>query len=476
MKNISSKRLFCSTNTGRTSGYGMTSFRGAAPFDWIRKKAESFDAGERCTESIRFTGRISNIREAGSKLCFLDVLQHEFEFGLVKLQIVAEKDNDIVLRRGDVIGGEGVPGRTKRGEPSLFTKTSPQVLAPCEINLPKELSDGTLKTHKRAMHMVVDHELVNRLTLRSKIIRWLREYFESKKFVEVETPILWNSSGGAIAEPFKAHCKAMSCEISLRIAPELFLKQMVVGGMDRVFEIGRVFRNEGLDATHNIEFTMCELYQAFADYEDMMEMTEDLMQWIGKKTLNDIFDCKFERVQVIPGLNKALAEKGIATVLPDDNTINTAEGLEVILEAAGKLGLENLDGLGNAKVLDKLIGELIEPHCVFPTFIINHPECMSPLAKPHRSLPGLTERFELFVLGKEVVNSYSELTDPREQRRRFKLQHKDSETPEPDEEFCQALELGLPPTAGWGLGIDRLVMLLTASPHIRDVIAFPIHK
>jgi lysyl-tRNA synthetase class 2 len=344
-------------------------------------------------------------------------------------------------------------------------------------------------------------------------------------FLEVETPILWAQAGGANARPFLTSSNAFGNDLPLhlRIAPELFLKQLVIGGLERVYEIGKVFRNEGIDATHNPEFTSCELYMAHADCDTMIRLTEDLLRHVvhhatgglklaiadgpadptdgaqtkyhaqaragaveGDDTVVIDFEPPFRKLDVL----ETLAEHGI--ILPEN--CNDPEALPELLKICAERNWRVSAPHTNARVLDKMIGEVIEPLCIQPTFIMNHPICLSPLAKTHRANPKLTERFELFINGKEYCNAYSELNIPSEQYSRLSAQHAlrsptnsdsdadgsqnlgDEESHPLDTPYCEALEYGLPPTGGWGLGIDRLIMLLARVPHIRDVIYFPIMR
>ena len=424
----------------------------------------------------RLAGMVVGVREAGKRLRFIDL---EGQGGLVQLKVDSRSCNcdGSLLRRGDRVGATGKAVRTKAGELSLAT-TCVDLLAPCLRNIPSQgFQSSSKRLQRRYLDLMTSKEARHVLVMRGRIINHFRNFLQSRGFLEVETPVLSSSVGGAAARPFTCHHHAMDSDLFLRVAPELFLKQLVIGGLDRVFEIGKQFRNEGVDHNHNPEFTSCEFYQAWADYEDLAAMTQELLaslvtelelepthQGIRLDFLTD-----YERLEYLPTLEAALG----VTLAPVEE-LETEGGTKQLQQLCRR---ENLDPEGSAvRLLDRLSGSKVEPGLVQPTLLFHHPTIMSPLAKPHREKAGISERFELFVAGQEVCNAYTELNDPEAQRQAFSSQA-DSSDPEamlPDEAFCTALEYGLPPTAGWGCGMDRLTAILTGQTHIRDTLAFPL--
>ncbi|EGG17457.1 leucyl-tRNA synthetase [Cavenderia fasciculata] len=437
-------------------------------------------------------GRIVSVRTASTKLSFIDIMTNGHSLQIMAdLKHYANKDQfqPIVetLRRGDIIEIRGVPSKTKVGELSIIPKEI-TLLTPCLKPIPLRLINKDTRYRKRHLDFLVNgHKIRDAFIVRSRMISFLRNYLVERGFLEVDTPVLSTNVGGAMAKPFRTHSNALDLDLFLRISPELYLKQLVISGFDRVFEIGKQFRNEGVDLTHNPEFTTCELYQAYGDYHTMMALTEDLISKMvyditGSYRVplpadNDIeidFTPPFRRLHFIPKIEELSGEK-----LPED--LMSYDNLPHLLRICQKHHVRVSEPHTPTRILDALASHYLEPLCVQPTFIVDHPRAMSPLAKLHRDNSQWTERFEMFVGGKELVNAYSELNDPTDQRDRFIQQSKDRLTGDDeaqiyDEGYCNALDYGLPPTGGWGLGIDRLVMLLTNNVSIRDVIFFPTMK
>ncbi|KAI8370478.1 lysyl-tRNA synthetase [Radiomyces spectabilis] len=449
--------------------------------------------GEKASQVFTLTGRIRSKRESSAKLIFYDVVQDGQTIQVLASRGRFEGSPDQFaaanreLCRGDIVSFTGVPGKTNHGQLSMFVTQGMKVLTPCLRDIPRSgLKDPEKRFRQRHLDMLVNPESVEILRTRTKIIRFIRQFLDQRGFYEVETPVLSATAGGANARPFMTHAHALGMDMQLRIAPELYLKQLVIGGMDRVYEIGKQFRNEGIDADHNPEFTTCEFYQAYGNLESLFKDTETMVSELvrhirGSTTLtldggkSVDFSPPFRRINVLEYLEAKLN-------VSLDN-LETQEAPQRLLELCKQHRIHVTGAITTSRILDKLISHFIEPQCTQPTFLFGHPLALSPLAKSAVDEKGrlVAARFELFVDGKEIVNAYEELNEPKEQRLRFEQQVRDRqqgdlEAPIPDMAFCDALEYGLPPTAGWGMGIDRVVQLLTGTNHIREVLAFPIMR
>ena len=381
---------------------------------------------------------------------------------------------------GDIIGATGTIMKTNKGELSIHVD-SIELLTKSLQPLPEKfhgLTDQEIRYRQRYVDLIMNEETRNTFKIRSRVIEFLRSYLKNENYTEVETPMMHVIPGGATARPFTTHHNSLDMELFLRIAPELYLKRLVVGGFEKVFEINRSFRNEGLSPRHNPEFTMLEFYQAYSDYEDLMDLTEDMM----RKLTSNLFDSNqvsyqdetydlekpFERMTVFESIlkhNKAINDSDLQSL---EKIRNVAEKLEIPLE-------ENF-GLGKIQI--EIFEKTVESKLLSPTFITQFPTEVSPLARKNSDDPFVTDRFEFFIAGREIANGFSELNDPEDQAERFNKQVEekkagDAEAMHFDDDYIKALEYGMPPTAGEGIGIDRLVMFLTDSPSIRDVILFP---
>jgi lysyl-tRNA synthetase class 2 len=429
---------------------------------------------------VRYPGRIMTKRGTGKTL-FVPI---QDEWGVIQAyfrrdDLGEDRFNQVrkLMDIGDWIGVEGTLFRTRTDELSIQVEDF-TFLAKAIRPLPEKYHDMSLENRSRRRHLdlAMNLESRERYKRRSAVIADIRAFFGEEEFLEVETPVLQPLYGGATARPFTTHHNALDTTLYMRIADELYLKRLIVGGLERVYEIAKDFRNEGMDRTHNPEFTMLECYAAYWDYEDMMGLTERMLRRLalrfgdeGRVTYQGQ-ELDFTRPFVRLRFMDALAEK-----TGRDLMAATTDEIAALLR---ERGLPLKKGMGRDKMLDELFSELVEPELIQPTFVMDHPRELSPLAKGHRQHEGLVERFELFVCGFELANSFSELNDPREQRRRFEDQQKliaagDDEAQPIDEDFLQAMEHGMPPTGGLGVGIDRLIMLLTDSNNIRDVLLFP---
>lgn len=450
--------------------------------DHITEIKDKFEEYE--NKDVSVAGRIMSRRDMG-KANFIDLAD-----GSGKVQVYIRIDdigeelfND--YRKwdiGDIIGLKGFVFRTRRGEISIHAKEL-VLLSKSLLPLPEKwhgLKDQDLRYRQRYVDLIVNPQVKDAFVKRSLIISEMRNYLNNASFLEVETPMLHNMAGGANARPFITHHNSLDIDLYLRIALELHLKRLIVGGFERVYEIGRVFRNEGMDTRHNPEFTLLELYQAYTDYNGMMDLTEDLIRNVAKKVLGktiisygDIeidLEKPFARLSMADAVQQA-CDVDFYAITDDETAKEFANKHHITFEPHHKKG----------DILNLFFEKYVEESLIQPTFIMNHPVEISPLAKRMPGNPDYTERFELFIVGREHANAFSELNDPIDQRGRFEAQAAkkakgDDEANDVDEDFLNALEYGMPPTGGLGIGVDRLVMLLTDSASIRDVLLFPTMK
>ncbi len=384
---------------------------------------------------------------------------------------------------GDIIGVHGTIKRSEKGELSILVNEY-VMLTKSLLPLPDKwhgLTDVAKRYRQRYVDLIVNPEVRDTFRKRSLITAGIRRYLEDLNFIEIETPVLQSEAGGADARPFNTYHNTLEMPLYLRIATELHLKRLIVGGFEKVFELGRIFRNEGVSTRHNPEFTSIEVYQAYADYEEMMSLTEGMITTVAQSVLGTL-EISYQGTPIsltAPWRRVTMNEIVKEVTGLDFSTYDSIDIAQAAVKAAG------IGGCHDIKTLGKLLNEVFEQKCetilIQPTFVIDYPVEISPLAKPHRSKPGLVERFELFAVGRELANSFSELTDPVDQRERLEAQaarkaEGDNEAHDVDEDFLTALEYGMPPTGGLGIGIDRLVMLLCDCASIRDAIAFPLLK
>ena len=433
---------------------------------------------------VSIAGRLMAKRGHGkASFCDLQDMYGRIQI-YVKLDEVGEEAYEEFKKYdiGDIIGITGNVFKTHMGEISIKVKTI-ELLSKSLRPLPEKfhgLKDMDLRYRQRYVDLIMNNDVKKTFIARSKIIRGLRKYLDDRGYVEVETPVLNTIPGGAAARPFITHHNTLDIDMYLRIAPELYLKRLIVGGFDKVYEVGRLFRNEGMDIKHNPEFTTVELYSAYEDYNDMMDITEGLISTLAKEITGDTkINYQGTEIDLTPGFRRLPMIEAIKEVTGAD--FNKANTDEEAMELAKSIGLEVEGKMDRGHLINLAFEERVEETLIQPTFIIDYPVEISPLTKRKPSDPRLVERFELFIGGREYANAYSELNDPIDQKGRFLAQMAEREAGNEeanmmDEDFVQALEYGMPPTGGMGMGIDRLAMLLTDSYSIRDVLLFPTMK
>jgi lysyl-tRNA synthetase class 2 len=449
-------------------------FEGVEPIAEVRAAHESLDTGEEASESHRVAGRLAARRGQG-KMAFLDLVDRS---GQIQLQARADvlgperMEQLLSLDLGDLIGVDGVPFRSRRGELTLrvddFTLLAKSLRPPPDKH--HGLRDVETRFRHRELDLMSSSEARDLFVTRARVISAVRRFLDAEGFVEVETPVLQPLYGGAAARPFTTHHNALDREFYLRIATELYLKRLIVGGLERVYELGKDFRNEGVDTTHNPEFTMLEWYEAYADYREIAARLERLVAYVA-----DAVGYTGEIDLSPPWRRETLSDAILSRTGIDIRELGDRESLAGAMTARG-LPVPSEDTW--PQLVDELLSKHVEPTLIEPTFILDYPVSMSPFAKRHRSEEGFVERFEAYIGGMEVANAFTELNDPDEQRRRFEEQRAlagaaDDEAQPYDEAFVQALEHGMPPTGGIGIGIDRLVMILTGRRSIREVVLFP---
>jgi lysyl-tRNA synthetase class 2 len=446
-------------------------YPGVTPIADVRARHEGLADGDETEDRVRVAGRLAARRGQG-KMAFLDLVDRS---GRIQLQAKADVLEPEAFQRllsldlGDLIGVDGTVFKSRRGE--LTIRVEDWTLLAKSLRPPPEkhhgLTDVETRHRQRELDLMANPETRERFMLRARIVAAVRRHLDEQGFIEVETPVLQPIYGGALARPFTTHHNALDRELYLRIATELYLKRLIVGGLERVYELGKDFRNEGLSQKHNPEFTMLEWYEAYADYEDTARRLEELVGSVADAVGVEGFKAPWRRVK----LRDAILEKtGIDVIENRDR--------ESLVAALEERGIDLPRDRSWPQLVDDLLSKYVEPELGEPTFVMDYPVELSPFAKAHRSEPGLVERWEAFVGGMEIANAFSELNDPDEQRARFeeqvrRLEAGDEEATPYDELYIQSLEHGMPPTGGCGLGIDRLVMVLSGTKSIREVVLFP---
>lgn len=459
-------------------------FRPTAVAASIHEKYKTRDraALENIKDSYKVAGRLLHFRSFG-KTTFFDLLDRSGKIqAYLSRETLGEGDyKDFVdfIDIGDIVGMEGAPFRTKTGELTLKA-TSVRLLAKCLHPLPEKwhgLTDVETRYRQRYLDLIVNPRVREIVRIRSKIIQKIRDFFLTRDYLEVETPMMHPIAGGAIARPFITHHNSLNMDLYLRIAPELYLKRLVVGGLDRVFEINRNFRNEGISIQHNPEFTMLEFYEAYASYVDFIHLTEELLIYLGREILGKE-ELEYQNQTI--SFKRPFAKHSFREAILKETDLKKGdlEDPKKLIQFLTQKGIDLPTRRDEDHLLEAVFENFVEQKLIQPTFITEYPLAISPLSRKNEANPKVVDRFELYIFGREIANAFSELNDPFDQRGRFEAQLAAKaagaeETHEMDEDFVRALEYGMPPAAGEGIGIDRLVMLFTDSPSIRDVILFP---
>jgi lysyl-tRNA synthetase, class II len=445
----------------------------------LHERFDGIEPGASTGERVRVAGRVVLIRRHG-KLSFATLRDGTGDVQLFLADDTLDEPSRALvddLDLGDIVGADGEVVKTRRGE--LSVKAATLTLLTKALRPPPEkwhgLRDPEARFRQRYLDFATSLESRDVVWTRAKVLAAARRWMDEHGFLEVETPVLQVTPGGALARPFVTRHRALDVDMYLRIAPELYLKRLLVGGFDRVYEIGRNFRNEGIDRRHNPEFTMLEAYQAYGTYEDMMALAEGVISAAAMEVRGGLqFDYQGREMHLRPPYPRVTVMEAVSKAVGEEVTLDRPD----LREVASKAGVRVDPAWGPGKIALELYERLVEPALFDPTFVKDFPREVSPLARPHRDVPGFTEQFDLVIAGTEIGPAYSELTDPDEQRARFEMQQAarrtgDEEAHPYDEDFVEALEHGMPPAGGIGLGIDRLTMILADAPNLREVIAFP---
>jgi lysyl-tRNA synthetase, class II len=453
----------------------------------LRVRYDELEPGAETEEVVRLAGRIRSVRGHG-KAAFADIEDSSGRLQLFARQNVVGDEGMEAFKRinvGDIVGAEGTVVMTRRGELSLEVRSS-VVLAPCVRPMPEKwhgMTDVEARHRHRYLDLLVNPEARAPVYARARANAAIRSFMTERDFIEVETPLLQPVAGGAVARPFATHLNALDLDLYLRVAPELYLKRLLIGGFDRVYELNRSFRNEGLSARHNTEFTMLEAYEAYVDYHHTMDLVEELVRVVADAVIGSLeFEFEGQKIDLAAPFERITMFDAIARAGGPALEGTWAEGDDgALLAAARDNGVDAEPSWDRGKVLLEIYEERGEKALIRPTYVAGFPKDVSPLAKDHRDIPGFTEHADLTIARMEIAPVYSELNDPAEQKRRFEQQARarssgDQEAALPDEDFLEALAFGMPPAGGFGLGVDRLLTLLLELPSLREVILFPTLK